>query len=86
MSMGNTIYKFIASSSFLLVGIINSYYAYKIKSNEKKCPKCNSIDIQGVSRVTGYLSLDERFGPGKFEERADRRSHTGSNMNNYGFI
>ena len=44
------------------------------------------IDIQGISRVTGYLSLDERFGPGKFEERADRRSHTGSNMNNYGFI
>lgn len=57
-----------------------------INSNEKKCPKCNSIDIQGISRVTGYLSLDERFGPGKFEERADRRSHTGSNMNNYGVI
>ena len=57
-----------------------------VNSNEKKCPKCNSIDIQGISRVTGYLSLDERFGPGKFEERADRRSHTGSNMNNYGFI
>ena len=31
-----------------------------INSNEKKCPKCNSIDIQGISRVTGYLSLDER--------------------------
>ena len=57
-----------------------------VNSNEKKCPKCSSIDIQGISRVTGYLSLDERFGPGKFEERADRRSHTGSNMNNYGFI
>ena len=57
-----------------------------INSNEKKCPKCNSIDIQGISRVTGYLSLDERFGPGKFEERADRCSHTGSNMNNYGVI
>ena len=57
-----------------------------INSNEKKCPKCNSIDIQGISRVTGYLSLDERFGPRKFEERADRSSHTGSNMNNYGVI
>lgn len=57
-----------------------------VNSNEKKCPKCSSIDIQGISRVTGYLSLDERFGPGKFEERADRRSHTGSNMNNYGLI
>lgn len=52
-------------------------------SNESKCPKCNSRNIQGVSRVTGYLSLDERFGPGKYEERSDRRSHTGSYRNNY---
>ena len=52
-------------------------------SNESKCPKCNSRDIQGVSRVTGYLSLDERFGPGKYEERIDRKSHTGSYKNNY---
>jgi anaerobic ribonucleoside-triphosphate reductase len=52
-------------------------------SNESKCPKCNSRDIQGISRVTGYLSLDERFGPGKYEERIDRRSHTGSYKNNY---
>ena len=54
-----------------------------LTSNESKCPKCNSRDIQGVSRVTGYLSLDERFGPGKYEERIDRRSHTGSYRNNY---
>ena len=52
-------------------------------SNESKCPKCNSRNIQGISRVTGYLSLDERFGPGKYEERIDRRSHTGSYKNNY---
>ena len=52
-------------------------------SNESKCPKCNSMNIQGISRVTGYLSLDERFGPGKYEERIDRRSHTGSYKNNY---
>ena len=31
----------------------------------QKCTKCGSIDIQGISRVTGYLSLDERFGAGK---------------------
>ena len=37
----------------------------------------DSIDIQGISRVTGYLSLDERFGAGKYQERADRSSHTG---------
>ena len=47
------------------------------------CPKCNSTDIQGISRVTGYLSLDERFGDGKSAERADRKTHTGSNKNNY---
>lgn len=54
-----------------------------LTSNESKCPKCNSRDIQGISRVTGYLSLDERFGAGKYEERIDRRYHTGSYRNNY---
>ncbi len=39
-----------------------------------KCPKCGSSDIQGISRVTGYLSLDERFGEGKVAERKDRIS------------
>lgn len=43
------------------------------------CPKCNSKNIQGISRVTGYLSLDERFAPedsfGKGAEKADRISH-----------
>ena len=56
-----------------------------LNSNERKCPKCNSEDIQGVSRVTGYLSLDERFGPGKYEERADRISHSG-NKKNYSMV
>ena len=54
-----------------------------LQNHEKKCTKCGSTDIQGVSRVTGYLSLDERFGPGKYEERIDRKSHTGSYKNNY---
>lgn len=53
-----------------------------LNSNERKCCNCGSEDIQGVSRVTGYLSLDERFGPGKYEERADRISHS-SKRNNY---
>lgn len=43
--------------------------------SEDECPKCGSRKIQGVSRVTGYLSLDERFGAGKYAERADRISH-----------
>ena len=54
-----------------------------IENNLNSCPKCNSKSIQGISRVTGYLSLDERFGPGKYEERLDRRSHTGNYKNNY---
>ncbi|MBU3137501.1 anaerobic ribonucleoside-triphosphate reductase [Clostridium gasigenes] len=54
-----------------------------LQSNENKCTKCSSSDIQGISRVTGYLSLDERFGPGKYHERQDRRSHTGTDKNNY---
>lgn len=54
-----------------------------IENNLTSCPKCNSKNIQGISRVTGYLSLDERFGPGKYEERLDRRSHTGNYKNNY---
>ncbi|APM41057.1 anaerobic ribonucleoside triphosphate reductase [Clostridium kluyveri] len=39
---------------------------------ENKCPHCGSGNIQGISRVTGYLSLDERFGAGKTAERKDR--------------
>ncbi len=50
-----------------------------LHNNECKCTKCGCQDIQGISRVTGYLSLDERFGPGKYEEREDRRSHLEGN-------
>lgn len=47
-----------------------------LNGSETYCPKCRSMNIQGVSRVTGYLSLDERFGAGKVAERKDRTSHT----------
>ena len=40
-----------------------------------KCPACGSTKTQGVSRVTGYMSLDERFTPGKVAERAARVIH-----------
>ncbi|MBP2032321.1 ribonucleoside-triphosphate reductase [Clostridium algifaecis] len=43
---------------------------------EDTCPKCGSSNIQGISRVTGYLSLDERFGEGKVAERKDRISQS----------
>ena len=55
-------------------------------SHEVNCPNCKSSNIQGISRVTGYLSLDERFGPGKYEERRDRISHSSGNKNNYEII
>nr|DAV25083.1 MAG TPA: anaerobic ribonucleoside triphosphate reductase [Caudoviricetes sp.] len=42
---------------------------------EEECPNCGSRKIQGVSRITGYLALDERFGAGKEAERADRVAH-----------
>ncbi len=42
---------------------------------EESCPHCGSTNIQGVSRVTGYLSLSERFGKGKLNEKHDRISH-----------
>ncbi|OOM11132.1 anaerobic ribonucleoside triphosphate reductase [Clostridium saccharobutylicum] len=54
-----------------------------LHGNEAKCPSCGSTDIQGVSRVTGYLSLDERFGPGKYHEREDRISHTAKHEHHY---
>jgi len=49
---------------------------------QHKCPNCGSNDIQGISRVTGYLSLDERFGAGKVAERRDRLSH-GTSVRTY---
>lgn len=53
-----------------------------INSELFTCSECGSNNIQGVSRVTGYLSLDERFGAGKYAEREDRMSHNKENNNN----
>ena len=52
-------------------------------NHENRCPKCGGSDIQGISRVTGYLSLDERFGSGKEHERGDRITHTESHSSTY---
>lgn len=51
-------------------------------NDEDLCPNCGSNNIQGISRVTGYLSLDERFGAGKVAERADRMS----NEDNHSYV
>jgi ribonucleoside-triphosphate reductase (formate) len=50
---------------------------------EDTCHSCGSDNIQGISRVTGYLSLDERFGVGKSAERSDRVSHDSSHNHSY---
>ena len=54
-----------------------------VETGLKHCEKCGSSEIQGVSRVTGYLALDERFGKGKYEEKQDRLSHTGNHSKIY---
>jgi len=54
-----------------------------LQENQSSCPNCGSQDIQGISRVTGYLSLDERFGAGKYHEREDRISHIGNHGHHY---
>lgn len=54
-----------------------------LQSGVQKCTKCGSHNIQGISRVTGYLSLDERFGGGKIAERADRIAHTEGHIATY---
>ncbi|GHU48120.1 hypothetical protein FACS1894218_4170 [Bacilli bacterium] len=54
-----------------------------LSPSDKCCPVCGSANIQSISRVTGYLSLDERFGPGKVEERASRIDHNGKHKANY---
>lgn len=53
-----------------------------LEESQDTCPVCGSRNIQGISRVTGYLSLDERFGAGKTAERADRVSQN-DNMKVY---
>lgn len=40
------------------------------------CPNCESINIEHLGRVTGYLSSDvRRFNYGKFKEFGDRVDH-----------
>lgn len=52
-----------------------------LKETDTNCTECGCEDIVGISRVTGYLSFDERFGPGKVAERRDRIAHDTGNRN-----
>ncbi len=40
-----------------------------------ECPQCGSPDIRHIRRITGYLSIDERFNPAKLSELKDRQVH-----------
>ena len=52
-----------------------------LTTEDEVCPKCGSDDIQGISRVTGYLALEQRFAPGKVLERNNRISHASGKKN-----
>lgn len=43
--------------------------------NEAECPRCGSINIRRVRRITGYLSTVDRFNDGKVAELRDRLPH-----------
>jgi ribonucleoside-triphosphate reductase len=54
-----------------------------LTTSDKVCPVCGSTHIQGITRITGYMSLDERFGEGKVNERKARRDHNAGHKNHY---
>lgn len=43
--------------------------------NEDLCPRCRSINIRRVRRITGYLSTTDRFNDSKLSELRDRIPH-----------
>lgn len=54
-----------------------------LRPGEVKCPVCGSTHIMEISRITGYLSFDERFGESKVKERSQRVDHNGEHIANY---
>lgn len=44
------------------------------KSEENHCPKCQSTNIYGMSRVVGYYSIIENWNKGKIAEFVDRQN------------
>jgi len=43
--------------------------------NEDLCPRCGSMNIRRVRRITGYLSTTDRFNDSKLSELKDRITH-----------
>jgi ribonucleoside-triphosphate reductase len=54
-----------------------------LQPGQKKCPVCGSTNICRISRITGYLSFDERFGEAKIKERSNRVDHNNKHITNY---
>ncbi|MCQ3907422.1 MAG: hypothetical protein MJ219_01345 [Mycoplasmoidaceae bacterium] len=54
-----------------------------LRPGETKCPVCGSTHICEISRITGYLSFDERFCQSKVDERSQRVDHNGDHEANY---
>lgn len=54
-----------------------------LKPWETKCPKCGSTHIIEISRITGYLAFNERFGNGKTKERRKRVDHNNKHAKFY---
>ena len=44
--------------------------------DDPECPRCGSINIRRVRRITGYLSTVDRFNDGKVAELHDRMPHS----------
>lgn len=54
-----------------------------LKPHEKVCPVCGSSHIIEITRITGYLALNERFGSGKTKERGKRVDHNDKHVKIY---
>lgn len=54
-----------------------------LKPHQKVCPVCGSSHIIEISRITGYLAFNERFGSGKTKERSKRIDHNNKHKKIY---
>lgn len=48
-----------------------------VKGLKERCPHCNSDNIEGIARITGYFSRVSRWNRGKIGELRDRQKERG---------
>ena len=53
----------------------------ELNINQDSCPKCGSLNIENIARITGYLAPLNRFGKGKSEEIKERKSTQNKKVN-----